>query len=316
MQSQWREILLDFDPRVVSATDTETILMLQSRAPAVSQEDRSFLAKRFEERLLFPRLTDQTLRKAVEAAVYRQGPILTVKTFASDIKILRARILAPLTEALGPMRTSRNTTVRKKLLEYFKERYIEYVPAAIGLCAAKEHYSDRCFEALFLLLMQTATRTLSLSEGDIRALACQEYHNLNCNSIHDEPSTPRDESAELPVEKRHGVRLFRRVAATGSLLSGAIREPYPPGSSVSDFFMLKYITSLFLFGTPPLPATSIAITIPGTSNIPSRLPSGGSRSPSTQSISTWSTASDTSKGTWSESHCAWSESTQHVCGDH
>ncbi|KAH5619280.1 hypothetical protein HBI51_252640 [Parastagonospora nodorum] len=228
MQSQWRDILLDFHPEVTSAADTETILMLQSRAPAVSHEDRSFLAKRFEERLLFPRLTDQVLRSRVEEAVYRQGPILTVKTFACDIKILRARILAPLNEALGPMRTSRGTTVRNKLLQYFRERYIDNVPTAIGVCAAKERYADRCFERLFLRLMQTATRTLSLREDNVRAFAREEFLALNRNT-HAESAASSGDWVELPVEKRHGVRLYNRITAADWVLSDIIRESYPPG---------------------------------------------------------------------------------------
>jgi hypothetical protein len=320
MQSQWRDILLGFHPQVTPAADTETILMLQSRAPAVSHEDRSFLAKRFEERLLFPRLTDQGLRSRVEAAVYRQGPILTVKTFACDIRILRARILAPLNEALGPMRTSRGTTVRNKLLQYFRERYIDNVPTAIGVCAAKERYADRCFERLFLRLMQTATRTLSLREDDVRAFAREEFLALNRNT-HTESTASRGDWVELPVEKRHGVRLYNRITAADWVLSDIIREPYPPGCPVSDYFMSKYITSLFLFGTPPLlsvsmpPAASTAMSLPMTANAPSRLPFHDN-SPSTQTFSTWSSASDASDDTWSASHYAWSESTQHECGDH
>jgi hypothetical protein len=318
MQSQWRDILLGFDPRVTAATDTETILMLQSRAPAVSQKDRAFLAKRFEERLLFPRLTDETLRVAVEEAVYRQGPILTVKTFARDIKILHARILAPLREALGPMRASNKTTVRRKLLRYFQERYVDYAPTAVGVCAAKERYADQCFERLFLQLMQTATRTLSLDEGDIRSLARREFLALNSNN-RTKSSNSGGDCDELPVEKRHGVTLFKRIAAADSLHSDIIREPCPPGA-VSDSFMLRYISSLFLLGTPPLlhlstpPTTSVAIALPVTTSLPCRMPFNGSNSP-TQSLSTWSTASKTSESTRTESQYAWSESTQHVCGD-
>ncbi|KAH7061032.1 hypothetical protein BKA63DRAFT_528546 [Paraphoma chrysanthemicola] len=321
MQSQWRDILLGFDPRVTSATDTETILMLQSRAPAVSHEDRSFLAKRFEERLLFPRLTDQALRRQVEVAVYRQGPILTVKTFACDIKILRARILAPLKEALGPMRASQNRTVRNKLLDYFRDRYIDHVPMAIGVCAAKERYAVRCFERLFLRLMQTATRTLSLHEDDVRAFARQEFLELNRNDLTASP-TSRDDYVDLPVEKRHGVRLYKRIADAGWVLSDIIREPYPPDSPVSEYFMCKYITSLFLLGkTPPLnssmpPAATIATSLPMTAAAPSRLPFHSSNSPCTQSLSTCSSASDAFNETWSASHYAWSASTQHMCGDH
>jgi hypothetical protein len=195
--------------------------MLQSRAPAVSQEDRAFLSKRFEEQLLSPRLTDETLRVAVEHAVYRQGPILTVKTFALDIKILHARIMAPLREALRLMRASKNTTVQKKLLSYFQERYVDYAPTAVGVCAAKERYADQCFKQLFLQLMQTATRTLSLSEGDIRSLARREFLALNSNTCM-ESSNPSADCDEFPVEKRHDVKLFKRIAAADSLLSNMI----------------------------------------------------------------------------------------------
>jgi hypothetical protein len=319
MYSQWKDILLDFDSRVTAATDAETILMLQSRAPAVSQEDRGFLAKRFQERLLFPRLTDETLRVAVEQAVYRQGPILTVKTFACDIKILHARILAPLREALGPMRARKNTTVRKKLVRYFQERYVDHVPTAVGACAAKERYAEHCFERLFLQLMQTATRTLSLSEGEIRSLARREFLALNSNT-RVESSNSSAVCDELPVEKRHGVKLFKRIEAADSLLSNKIRQPCPLGV-VSDSFMLRYITSLFLLGTPPPlhvatpPAISLDVALPSTASLPCRMPFGGSSSP-TQSLSTWNTASNTSQSISTESNDAWSESTQHACGDH
>jgi hypothetical protein len=357
MQSQWKDILLEFDAQVVAATDAETILMLQSRAPAFSQEDRSFLAKRFEERLLFPRLTNETLRKAVEEAVYRQGPILTVKTFACDVKILRTRIFAPLSEALGPMRTSKNTTVRTKLLKYFRDRYIERVPTAIGVCAAKEHYAIRCFERLFLQLIRTATGTLSLSESDIRTLAQQEFLAMSSNNRNESP-TLEDDCVELPVEKRHGVWLFKRAAVTDSLLANVLRKPQPLGSPISDSFMLKHIISLFLFGTPPsapsgtsvarssprsvarsspgsvarssprsvatssprLVATSLpgssATSLPRAAVAPSRVPFGSSDSPSTQTLSSWGTASDNSMDTRTASHDAWSDLTQHVCGDY
>jgi hypothetical protein len=320
MLSQWREILLDFDPRVTVAIDAKTILELQSRAPAISRKDRLFLATGFEQRVLFPGLRNQALRAAVESAVYRQGPILTVHTFARDVKIIRARILQPLKRALGPKRAGQNRTVRSKLLQCFKDHYIENVPTAIGVCAERDRYAHRCFERLFLQLMQSATRTLSMSEADVRSVARQEFSKINRNSCTVSPIS-REDGVEISVENRHGRKLFERVEEVDWLLSDVIRDPDPACGEVTDYFMVKYIASLFLFGTPPprnaslSPTELIAESSSTVANAASRLPFESSNSPSTQSLSTWSSASKDSDDTCSESRCAWSESTQYVRGD-
>jgi hypothetical protein len=320
MESQWREILLDFDPRVTAATDTETIRALESRAPAISCDDRDFLAKKFKKRLLFPGLEDQALRDAVELAVYRQGPILTLTTFGHDIKIISRRILEPLRKALGPKNASENGTVRSKLLQYFREHYIKNVRTAIGICAERDRYAYKCFERLFLQLIQTATPKNYISEADLQNIARQEFLEIDRSSCI-VSSTSRDDGIEISVENRHGKALFQKLANADWLLSDVIRDPDPACNKVSVYFMVKYITSLFLFGTPPPrnasspPPKPIAKALPTAANAVDRLLFDGSNPPSTQSLSALSSASNDLDDTSSESRSTWSESTQQVCGD-
>jgi hypothetical protein len=101
MVSQWRVILLNFNPQVIEAADAATIEFLESRAPAVSSDDRNFLAQRFKSGSLFPLVGDPKMRRAIETATYRQGPILTMRTFANHIRVLGTRIFTPLHPLLG-----------------------------------------------------------------------------------------------------------------------------------------------------------------------------------------------------------------------
>jgi hypothetical protein len=136
--------MLGFDPEVMKSANVATTLMLESRAPCVSHEDRSFLATKFENGSLFPLLKDDAMCKAIETVVYRQGPILTMRTFARDIRVLGSKIMKPLRSLLGRM--TPDTTVRSELLPRFEQRYVDYQPTAAGLTNPKRDFANRCYQ--------------------------------------------------------------------------------------------------------------------------------------------------------------------------
>ena len=311
MLSQWKDILLNFDSRVVHAADAASIMMLQSRAPTVSKEDRSFLEAKFNDVSLFPLLTYQTLRQGVKRAVFRQGPILTVTTLQIDIRVLKTRILQPLRPVLGRMRTKEKHTVQNKLLPRFEKKYAEYQP--IPKMSERE-FARRCYERLFLHLLRGTSPARPLDQADIQSIADEECFQSGRESI--EAKVGGD---ELAVDKRHRPKLFKNSSATAALLPVMIRQLHPFCCSVNAAFMVKHLASLFLCGTPALlsptwsPATSLIDSCETALDLPHHLPLVNCQLPTFSSSASCSPGAET---TLTRSDCAWSDSTQHIAGDH
>ncbi|KAF1952094.1 hypothetical protein CC80DRAFT_552846 [Byssothecium circinans] len=100
MVTQWREITLQWHPTVVKSVDPDSIRMLQSRAPQLSKGDRDYVLDTFGRGQILPGLIDSGLRQAVKKAVCQQGPILTMTTFAKDVRLLSSRVHHALAELL------------------------------------------------------------------------------------------------------------------------------------------------------------------------------------------------------------------------
>lgn len=306
MQLQWGDILLNYDPQVVEAVDVATVDMLQSKAPVVSDNDRKLIADNFKNGSLFPLLKDQALRRKVERAVYRQGPILTMRTFAEDIRVLSKKIFTPLHPLLGRM--DGNKTIRAEVLQRFEQMHMLDHPTAMGPTDAKRKFAGRCSERLFLQLLRTKSPK-ALTEDDLKDVADEEYSRDSGGS-----TSIEGDGEELAVKQRHGSDLFDHQSAASALLPTVLRRPLACSRSVDAVFMLRHITSIFLYGTPasPLPTPS-----PATSVIASRRTAlyPSDHQPTTaisqQSLHAFSESCDLSP---SGSECAWSDSAELVVG--
>jgi Protein of unknown function (DUF3723) len=69
---QWRATATDrHSGTVVQSIDPDSINVLQSRAPRLSNVNRDYVLYTFERRQMSPRLTDKKLRDEVKVAVCR-----------------------------------------------------------------------------------------------------------------------------------------------------------------------------------------------------------------------------------------------------
>ncbi|KAJ4330608.1 hypothetical protein N0V95_010026, partial [Ascochyta clinopodiicola] len=267
--SQWREITLQWNDTVVQSIDPESITMLQSLAPRLSNSDRDYVVSTFERRQMLPRLTDKKLRDAVKAAVCRQGPILTLATFAEDVRLLLSRVHKALTPVLGGMRRARHDTLRKRVKMILEKEFdllsqAEKLP--IASTVQKEMFLDRCYQHVFLHAIRAAHPKGVVSTTQLKNLVRQEMDsqprmegvaNMHTpEDVEDEiavkapaaasPSYPTREDTDM--SKGHGVQLFKRATAGSLLYYDLIHTRHPPGLSFSQSSMAKHIVRMFLFG--------------------------------------------------------------------
>ncbi|KAH7394744.1 hypothetical protein BKA66DRAFT_599163 [Pyrenochaeta sp. MPI-SDFR-AT-0127] len=267
--SQWQEISLHWHPTVVRSIDPDSIRMLQSRAPQLSKADHDYIVHTFERGQILPQLTDKTLREAVKTAVCRQGPILTLTTFAEDVRLLLSRVHRALTPILGGMRRARHDTLRKRVKRVLEREFdMLSQPGRISIASTlqKEVLIDRCYQHVFLHTIRAALPEGSVNITQLRNLLKQEIHRFRvdditpslCNPDGDENDiaidTPANTSSRYPdsedvdVMRRHGVSLFKSATATSLLYYDQIHTRDPPELLLSQPSMAKHIVRVFLFG--------------------------------------------------------------------
>lgn len=250
---QYCEITLGEHPTVTRAVDYNSIKMLQSRAPIMSKMDRKYISDQFEAKRLFPSLTDPALRRAVEQAINRQGPILTLHTLKKDVNVLKQRIYAPLSRIIGTMkREKKGHTLRAKVKAHFEGIFLELTRTAplaprYGIGESKR-FADRCYELLFWQLMRTGSG-VSISHVTLHNLASQEYQTTSTDQPPEFPFAA-EEFHDLSVDRRHGVRLFEKSVAARGLYADQNCQTTAEGTPVSASFMAHYISSVFLLSQP------------------------------------------------------------------
>jgi hypothetical protein len=301
--SQWTKITLQWDPIVVRSFDPESISMLQSRAPFLSTQDHDYIVHVFKHGKILTHLTDKRLREAVETEVCRQGPILTLATFAKDLREVKTRVHGPLIVVLGTMRreSPRNDTLRKKVSEIFEEEFEVFIHSRNrNVCSTihKTAFVQGCYQRLFLDALRTRGTKGSVTRGQLSKLAESEFNRLQCDGIGSVPGyvngnggssvivasdgTLLSDSGwqDVDVERRHGNLLFKDAAATTLLYSERMHEKHPRRCPISKAFMANYIARIFLFGgtrSPeacPVPPRSPQLSLNTIDGFLSRLPFG------------------------------------------
>jgi hypothetical protein len=307
--SQWREITLQWDPTVVQSFDPESISMLQSRAPLLSVQDHDYIVRKFERGKILTQLTDHRLREAVENKVCRQGPIMTLATFAKDLRVVTTRVHDPLTAVLGTMRRPRNDrplndrprndTLRKKVSKIFEEEFealLQLYELNVPLTISKAAFVEICYQHFFLDALRARRSKSSINRDELSQLAVSEFNrlqrdgivpgwsNVNGNDgdivIATSDGTLQTDSGwqDIEVERRHGNLLFKAATAASLLYSDRIHEEHPYGSPISQAFMAKHVARIFLFGTTlspeafPVPPRSPRLSLNPVDELLNRLP--------------------------------------------
>lgn len=288
--SQWEDITLQWNPTVVRSFDPESIGMLHSRAPVMSKHDHDYIVHIFDRGQVLPRLTDSALRRAVKAATCRHGPILSLTTFAEDVRLLQSCVCESLTSVLTNMSRPQDDTLRKRVHRILGMEFdILYRSHELPITNTmqREEFIGRCYQHIFLHVLRAAPAKGSISRTHIAKLAQQEFHRRygTCNLINEEgdilieappgaiPSAHG--SDDIEVSRRHGNTLFRSVSATRLMYSDHIRDHRLIRSPVTVTFMANHIARIFLFGSvtslgarsasPVSPAVSLSVirALPG-----------------------------------------------------
>jgi hypothetical protein len=274
--SQWEKITLQWHPTVVQSFDPESIETLQSRAPLVSTQDHDYIVRAFKQRKILTQLTDARLREAVKTEVCRQGPILTLATFATDLRQVKTWVHDPLTAVLGKMRRPQDT-LREKVCKMFGEDFdvFSHTPGLnIRSTIPKTAFVESCYQRFFLDALRARRGKFSINRDQLCQLAKCEFIRLQCHGLSSDPSNvdgnegniviatsddtlPSDSDwQDIDVEKRHGFLLFDAAAARSLLNIDRIHEKHPRGSPISKAFMGKYIARIFLFDSTVSPEAS------------------------------------------------------------
>jgi hypothetical protein len=267
--SQWEDITLHEHPAVVQSLDPDSIAILESRAPLLSRRDRDYIGGAFKRGDMLPQLRDAALRESVMEAVCRQGPILTLATFAKDLRALKSRVHQPLMSVLGVMRVARKDTLRKRIHRVFEREFDGLSESGERLAASmirKEAFVARCYQHVFLHTLRTARPRKPIHMTQLSRLArrvfngplVDDQNHDPCNLSEDEDDiatrTPAGmlpsylDSEDIDASKRHGVPLFNSKAATRCLYGDQVLEGQFPEPPISQSFMAKHIVCIFLFG--------------------------------------------------------------------
>lgn len=145
--------------------------------------DCKYISDQFEAKRLFPSLTDPALRRAVEQAINRQGPVLTLHTLKKDVNVLKH--YAPMSSIIGPMnKEEEGHTIQAKVKAHLEGIFLELTRTAplaprYGIGESKR-FADRCYELLFWQLMRTGSG-VSISHVALHNLASQEYQTASAD---------------------------------------------------------------------------------------------------------------------------------------
>lgn len=262
MVGQWKEITLNWTSSVVQCVDFKSVEMLQSRAPSWSRKDLKSVRKGFRLRQIFPLLEDPALRDQVESAVCSQGPILTLRTFAQDARLLQLRVRGSLSKLVLGLQTENEDTLRTRTCDLLSEE-IDQMSLELGLpnpSGAERHaLIKRCYQHIFLHAIRTRA---SITRIHLSAVVEQELVSVH---VHERGFAPQNQLTEKDViatrapadnlpdvevddRRRHGHLLFKHATATKHLYCDRINDSHVPSLILTQSSMAKHIVRVFLFG--------------------------------------------------------------------
>ncbi|KAJ6192074.1 hypothetical protein J3E72DRAFT_380164 [Bipolaris maydis] len=286
---QWRDITLQWDSRILQCVDFEFVNVLQSRAPAFSNEDHEFIQKEFRKGHILP-LKDSQLRLRVESVICCQGPILTLNTFAQDVRLLQVSVRQPLNGLLPKMEKAKGDTLRTRICEIIETKFDEIsgennLPKATN--NQRQKFIRRCYYHVFLHTIRTkkyryedVITNNSITEVHIKNLVEEELklrcivdrgslQNLTTNEsvILTQTSADSMPETEANVERRHGHLLFRNPVARKYLYYDRINDSRVSTLVLTPSSMAMHIMRVFLLGrraiqrvmapSPGLPAANL-----------------------------------------------------------
>jgi hypothetical protein len=255
MVNQFDEITLNRDDDVWPFIDSESLMMLESRAPMLSTADRSEISKVFKDGTLFPNLKDSNLRIKVEAAVCQQGLVLSFATLAKDLHVLSSKIHKPLKEMIKPMDNYHGDTVRRKVTACIAD-YPDPLRPQVNVGVRRDDVSHAViYETLFVDLLCGMYE--QISEADLSTIRARPKDIQNNNQylvipINDDAIRERQNIKDA-LGERHGIELFEKQSVKSSL---HWRPDYKCSSVLRASSVARYLTFIFLFGKPEDTATS------------------------------------------------------------
>jgi len=272
---QWRNITLQWDSTILQCVDFEFVNMLQSRAPSFSEEDLEFIKKEFAKGYILP-LKDSELRGRVESVICCQGPILTLNTFAQDVRLLPVSVRQPLNGLLPKMKKDKGDTLRTRICEIIETEFDEIsdknnLPRATN--GQRQEFIRRCYYHVFLHTIRTkkykcedaitkkSISNNSITEAHIKNLVEEELklrgiadrgplQNLTTNESVISTQTSADSvlETEADVKRRHGHLLFQDPVTRKHLYYDRINDSRVSNLILTPSSMAMHIMRVFLLG--------------------------------------------------------------------
>lgn len=267
---QWRDITLGWNSTILQCIDFEFVNMLQSRAPSFSEKDLAFIKDEFAKWYILP-LKDSELRGQVESVICCQGPILTLETFAQDVRLLQVSVRQPLNGLLPKMKKDEGDTLRTRICEIIKTELDEIsdenkLPRATN--DQRQEFIRRCYYHVFLHTIRTkkyksenSISNNSITEVDIKNLVKEELklrgiadtgplQNLATNEsvISTQTSADSVPETEADVKRRHGHLIFQDPVTRKHLYYDRINDSRVSNLILTPSSMAMHIMRVFLLG--------------------------------------------------------------------
>jgi hypothetical protein len=264
----------------------------------LSENDLEYVKDGIRKASILPRLTEQPLRDRVEQMICRQGPILTLETFAQDARLLQSRVRQNLKIfLLGMNRKKARDTLRKRVSDAIGREF-DTISRASGLPIAshaeRQALITRCYRHLFLCAISskesvTASCVRDVVEQELGLVRIHERVSNLQGPITDERAlalqAPADDLPDNEVDfgRRHGRLLFDSSIAKNHLYYDSVSDSPISTLALTQLFMAKHIVRIFLVGDAisanlsieiDQPCCSAALSTPSHRNSPDSACSG------------------------------------------
>lgn len=236
--------------------------MLQSRAPSWSETDLNFVREEFRLGRILPRLEEPALRNQVELAICSQGPILTLETFAQDVRLLQSRVRRSLNNLVLGVRRKKRDTLRTRICDILCKE-VDRMSLELSLPnpsdAERQALVRRCYQHVFLYAIRTKN---SVERKHLSAVVKQELDPLRTHerelSLQSQlteegaiaTQAPADDlpDIEVDINRRHGHLLLKDLTATKHLYCDRINDGCVSSLPLTRSSMAKHIVRIFLLG--------------------------------------------------------------------
>lgn len=216
------------------------------------------------------------MRRRVAEVIYRQKFILTLSTFAVDVRLLWLQVRAALPESITGTMKGSQSGIQERVKELFAKEF-DFLCRSEGVkedSAAKERFVADCYRHVFLHALRSAPAHAIRMEK-LKALARRVFCTYEgicsdegvCASDDKEgdiatvmlPGNPLadDPDVEDITGKRHGVSLFNSPAVASRLYLDQISLDHASGFPATQSFLGKYIARTFLYGCAGHPDASV-----------------------------------------------------------